>query len=117
MNVGGAHNFVARLAHQQRSHGADIPETLHNYFGFFALHTDSRDGAIAHDHAAASGGFFASTRTAKFNRLAGHNGRCRVANVHRVGVHHPGHGLFIGADASGAGTSRSGPIHSLSSAV
>jgi hypothetical protein len=36
-------------------------------------------------------------RAADVDRLAGHHRGDRLAHVHRVGVHHPGHGLLVGA--------------------
>ena len=51
-----------------------------------------------HDHDAAAGGFAPPERAAHLDRLAGHDGRRGVADVHRVGVHHPRHDLLVGVD-------------------
>ena len=51
-----------------------------------------------HVHDAARGGRGPAERAAEADRLAGHDAQDGVAGVHRVGVHHPGHGLLVGAD-------------------
>src|SRR5258706_15588178 len=52
-------------------------------------------------HGAASGRLVATLRAAEADRLAGHDARDRVAHVHRVGVHHPGHDLDVRVDVRG----------------
>jgi len=51
-----------------------------------------------HDHHTASGRLATPARTTQFQRLAGHDARRRVADVHAVGVHHPRHHLLVGVD-------------------
>ena len=46
---------------------------------------------------AAAGGLQASARAAHVDWLAGDDGGDGLAHVHGVGVHHPGHGLLVGA--------------------
>ena len=48
--------------------------------------------------AAAGRRLVAALRAAEADRLAGDDARDRVADVHRVGVHHPGHDLGVGVD-------------------
>ena len=48
--------------------------------------------------AAAGGRLVAALGAAEADRLAGDDARDRVARVHRVGVHHPGHDLGVGVD-------------------
>jgi hypothetical protein len=43
-------------------------------------------------------GFVTALRPAERDRFAGDHGRDRVARVHGVRVHHPGHGLGVGVD-------------------
>ena len=50
------------------------------------------------DHDAAAGGLAAPHRASELERLAGHNRRRRVPDVHGVGVHHPRHDLLVGVD-------------------
>ena len=50
------------------------------------------------DHHAAAGRFAPAERAAHLDRLAGHDGGRRVADVHAVGVHHPRHDLIVGVD-------------------
>ena len=45
---------------------------------------------------AAPGGLSPAARAADVQRLAGDHAGHRVPLVHRVGVHHPGHGLLVG---------------------
>ena len=46
--------------------------------------------------AAAGRGLVAALGAAEADRLAGDDARDRVPDVHRVGVHHPGHDLGVG---------------------
>ena len=55
-------------------------------------------GLARHDHHAAAGGFAAAQRAAHLDRLAGHDRRRGIADVHAVGVHHPRHDLIVGVD-------------------
>ena len=56
----------------------------------------SRSQARAVDHHdAGAGRLVAEDRAADRDRLAGHDLRHRVADLHRVGVHHPGHRLLV----------------------
>ena len=61
-------------------------------------HVELLDRFVADDHHAAAGGLAAPARSAHIQRLAGHDGRHRLAHVHGVGVHHPRHGLLVGVD-------------------
>src|SRR6266566_1967128 len=55
---------------------------------------DAIDGATG-------GRLVATLRPAEADRLAGHDARDRVADVHRVGVHHPRHDLGVRVDVRG----------------
>ena len=55
---------------------------------------DAVDGATG-------GGLVAAFGAAQADRLAGDDARDRVALVHRVGVHDPGHDLGVGVDVRG----------------
>ena len=55
------------------------------------------EGLVANQHQAAAGGLVAPLRAAHLHGLAGDHGGGGAANVHRVGVHDPGHGLLVGA--------------------
>ena len=46
-------------------------------------------------------GLVPALRAAEADRLAGHDARDRVARVHRVGVHQPGHDLGVRVDVRG----------------
>ncbi len=51
-----------------------------------------------HDHHAAARRLAAAERAAHLDRLAGHDRRGGVADVHAVGVHDPRHDLIVGVD-------------------
>src|SRR5579863_7718 len=93
-----ADDLVAGLCHEQRGVGADVAETLHDDTGGFFLKFQFLDGFIADDHDAAAGGFAAAARSPHVDGLASHDGGDGLAHVHGIGVHHPGHGLFVGID-------------------
>ena len=61
-----------------------------------AFQAEAAQSLIGDDHASAAGGFAAPARSAQVDGLARDHGGLRVAGVHRVGVHDPGHGLLIG---------------------
>ncbi len=84
-----------------RSIGADVAESLHDDSSAFTIDAQLAAGLVAHHHHTAAGGFAASARSADIDRLAGHDGGHGLAHVHGVGVHHPGHDLFVGVDVGG----------------
>ncbi len=81
-----------------RGVGADVAESLHDHASGRPVDAELSASLIAHDHHAAPGGFAASARSANIDRLASNNSRDGLAHVHGVGVHHPGHDLFVGVD-------------------
>ena len=116
VDIGHADDFVTRRMHQESRLRAHVPESLNDYAAGLALHPQLVDRAVAADHQSAAGGFPAPLRAAQLERFSGDNCRGRLPDVHGIGVHHPGHNLFVCADI-GAGISRSGPSQLLSSAV
>src|SRR5437899_10436930 len=56
------------------------------------------EGRHRADGHAAAGRFHSTQRAAHLDRLAGHGGWDRVAEVHRKRVHDPGHRLAVGVD-------------------
>src|SRR5579864_1148274 len=83
--------------HQLRGVGADVAEALDDDARAFALKAKLLEGLVADDHYAAAGGLTATTRPADVQRLAGDDRGYGLAHVHGVGVHHPCHGLLVGA--------------------
>src|SRR5271166_6161447 len=97
-NVGEPDDLIAGFLHQCGGERADIAESLNNDPGGFFFHPQLGQRLVHANHHAAAGGFAAATRTAQFDGLAGDDRGGGLARVHRVGVHHPGHGLLVGAD-------------------
>src|SRR5260370_16725179 len=91
-------NFVARFLHEFRCQGANVAEALNHDAAAFLLDSQLAQRFIAANHHAAPGGFFPSARSAEFDGLSGDDGGGGVTDVHRVRVHDPSHGLFVGAD-------------------
>ncbi len=65
------------------------------------VHPDLPDGLEDAVDRAARGGLVPALRPAEADRLAGDDARHRVAHVHRIGVHHPGHDLGVRVDVRG----------------
>ncbi len=59
------------------------------------------EGFIAHDADAASGSLAPSSGSADIERLAGDYAGDGLPHVHGVGVHDPGHDLFVGIHVGG----------------
>src|SRR5208283_5631774 len=100
-HFGDANNFVSALIHEMSGVGADITKALHDDAAAFARQAELLDGLVADHHHAAAGGFTASAGATDVDGLAGHDGGDGLAHVHGVGVHHPGHDLFVGVDVGG----------------
>ena len=98
VNIGDADNLVARVKEQLRRHRSHVAESLHDDARAHVHHPEFGQRAVAVEEHAAPGGLMPAARSAQVDRLAGNNGRGRVAHVHRVGVHDPGHGLLVGAE-------------------
>ena len=97
-NISQTNNLVSRFLHQVRGHRAHISETLHDHAASLFFHAQLGERLVATHHYPAPGSFPSSARPAQLNRLSGYDRGCSLSNMHRVGVHHPRHGLFAGAD-------------------
>ncbi len=88
----------AGLMEQLGGDAADIAEALHDDARALDFQAQIARGLDAdHEHAAA-GRLAAAQRAAQRDRLAGDDAGRRAALVHRIGVHHPRHHLFVGVD-------------------
>ena len=87
--------------HELGGVGAYVAEALHDHAAALARQAEFLDGLVAHHHHAAAGGFAASARSADVDGLSGHARGHGLAHVHGVGIHHPGHDLFVGVDVGG----------------
>ena len=74
---------------------------MHDRRGFAGIQANGVHGAIDQIGDAAAGGFASANRTAEQHGFAGDDARHRVAHVDGIGVHHPGHRLFVRADVRG----------------
>src|SRR6266702_2645813 len=97
-DVREANDFVAGFLHVFRCQGANVAEALNHDAAALFFDSQFREGFVAANHHAAPGGFFPAARAAEFNGLAGDDGGGGLTDVHRVRVHDPSHGLFVGAD-------------------
>ena len=84
----------------QRGPRADVAEALDGDAAALDAPALGLQVGVEHLDAAPPGGLLAARRAAEGHRLAGDDGR-RVALHPAVGVHHPGHGLGVGADVGG----------------
>src|SRR5258708_29747601 len=87
---------------------AHVAEALHNHAAALAREAEFFDGLVADHHHATASGLAASAGAADVDGLSGHTSRHGLAHVHGVGVHHPGHDLFVGVDV-GSGNVFFGP--------
>src|SRR5215472_2446797 len=92
------HDLVSGIGHQLRRVEADVAKALDDDTRAVPRHLEFLQGFVADDHDAAACGFTAAARPANVDRLAGDNSRHRLPHVHGIGVHHPGHGLFVRVD-------------------
>jgi hypothetical protein len=77
---------------------ADIAKALNDDTRALDRHMATAAGFTGGDEDTAPGRFVPAERAAQRNRLAGDDAGRRRAGIHRVGVHHPGHRLLVGAD-------------------
>jgi hypothetical protein len=61
-----------------------------------AIQAQFLDRLFAHHENAASGGLAPPARSADVDGLAGHDRGAGLPHVHGIGIHDPGHGLFVG---------------------
>src|SRR6266436_1695894 len=96
-DVREADDFVAGFLHEFRGHGTNVAEALNHNAAALLLDTEFRERFVAANHHPAAGGFFPPARSAELDRLASDDRSGGLADVHRVGVHHPSHGLLARA--------------------
>src|SRR5437763_16136627 len=81
--------------HKAGSIGAHIAETLDDYSRLVSVHAEPLKGLVTDDHQSTPGSFSASMGAAQFERLPGDHSRDRMAHMHGVGIHDPGHDLLV----------------------
>src|SRR5262245_50848638 len=79
----------------------DITKSLHDDAGVWERYLLQTTSLLHTVHHASAGGLSPSQRSADDDGLAGHNARHGIADLHAVGVHDPGHGLFVRIDIRG----------------
>ena len=89
---------AAGVVQELRGQPADLAEALHRDGGAARVDAGLPQRAERRVHHAAAGRAAAPLGAADGDRLAGDHAGDRVAGVDGVGVHHPGHGLLVGAD-------------------
>ena len=85
------------LASEKAATEPTLPKPCTTAAAFAGLQADGIHGAIDQVADAAPGRFPPPERAADADRFAGDNTRNSVAGMDGIGVHHPGHGLFVGA--------------------
>ena len=96
-SVGHGQDLHAVAGERERGDGADVAEALDDGGGFADVEPDGVCGAVDEVADAAAGGLAPAQRAAQPDRFAGDDAGHGGADVDRVGVHHPGHDLFVGA--------------------
>src|SRR5580658_1518768 len=95
-DIADADDARAILGHALGRVTADVAKTLHDDAAVVGK-LEHVDYAVGAKGDAAPGGFLASERAADADRLASDDAGNGVANLMRVGVHDPRHGLLVGA--------------------
>ena len=95
--VRDADDLVAGLVHQLSGHRPHVAEALNDHALLRTLAAQLPQGAVAGNQAAAPGGLAPPARPAQLDGFAGDDGGGGLADVHGIGVHHPGHHLLVGA--------------------
>jgi hypothetical protein len=88
----------AGLAEELRQRLADVAPALDRDAGAVEVQAHALGRLAGRDRAAAPGRLGTPLGAPDRERLAGHDCRHRVAGVHRVGVHNPGHHAGVGVD-------------------
>ena len=96
--VGHGDDGRALLADQPGRDRAGVAEALDRDARLGQVHAEVAGRLDDGVDAAAGRRLVAALGAAEADRLAGDDARDRVAGVHRVGVHHPGHDLGVGVD-------------------
>jgi len=89
------------IAKQARRDAAHVAEALHNDRTLLRVQTAIAYGFARHHQHTARGGFQASLAAADSQGLAGNDGGNRIAHMHRVCIHDPGHNLRVGIHVGG----------------
>ena len=96
-HVGDCHNLHAGLVHEPGGTAADLTEALHGDGGILFLDAEVAERRARREIHAQRRRLSSPERTAKRDRLSGHDARLGVAHGLRVGVHKPRHRLGVGA--------------------
>ena len=89
------------LVEEPGGDAASVAEALDGYGGAAQVHALHPAGFLGDEQAPARRRLVAALGAAERDGLAGHDAQAGVAHRHRVGVHHPGHGLRVGVDVGG----------------
>ena len=94
-DVGDGDHGRAPVGELVRGDAADVAEALDDAALLGEVPAEPLAGAGRHHHDAGARRLLAEDRAADRDRLAGDDLRHGVADLHRVGVHHPGHRLLV----------------------
>ncbi len=100
-NVADRDDFAAVFLQRDGGFGADVAETLDGDGCLRKRGFELFEGAHHEVGDAPAGGFAAAFGTADGHRFAGDDGGNGIADVGGVGVHHPGHDVFVGSHVGG----------------
>ena len=94
-DVRDGHDRRTAIDELLRGDPADVAEALHDAALLGELPAQALAGACDHHHDPCAGGLVAEDRATDRDRLARDDLGHRVASLHRVRVHHPGHRLLV----------------------
>ena len=101
LDVADARDRAPVAPQQTRGHAAHVAEALHDDLLAPQLLAQALGRLVEHVDDAAPGGLAPARGAAHDDRLAGDDPGHALALGHGVGVHHPGHGLLVGAEVGG----------------
>src|SRR6202034_4348253 len=91
-----ADDLVSRGRHEPSRVRSHVTEALNDDAAAVAIQAQLLDRLLANHEHAASRRFGAPARSADVDRLAGDDSGYGLARMHGIGIHDPGHGLFVG---------------------
>src|SRR5205807_10642311 len=96
--LGGTNDLVPPPMHKAGSVRAHIAEALNDYARLVPVHAEPFESLVADNHQPPSRGLIAPLGTAQFQWFSCNDGSDRVAHMHGVGIHDPGHDLLVRVD-------------------
>src|ERR1700730_1317808 len=100
-DVAQCHDLTAQLVEQTGGDAPHVAKALYHNTTFIRIHLKIKHGIACHKLHAACGRLESTFAAADCQRLSSNYGWYRVPLVHRKGIHHPRHDLWVGIHIRG----------------